>query len=101
VLDDGLSLSSSDTNNNMSVNTLNDDLSPSDQERATSFAFSGKTLKFQFSPKDGLAQKDLGDVFNFVSYGALNNFMVQRTGKDNTKVSVSSLIGKITVVCDD
>ncbi len=101
VLDDGLSLSSSDTNNNAAFNTLNPDLLPSEQERATSFAFSGKTLTFKFSPKDGLAETDLGDVFNFVSYGDLDNFMVQRTGKDNTKVSISSLIGKITVVCDD
>jgi hypothetical protein len=101
VLDDGLSLSSSDTNSNMSGNSLNDDLSPDNQERATSFAFSGKKLTFQFSPKDGLAETDLGDVFNFVRYGSLDNFMVQRAGKESTKVPISSLLGKTAVVCDD
>jgi hypothetical protein len=101
LLDDNLSIINDNVDMDGFANELNEDMSETELERGTSFLYTGAKLTFKFSPKDGLAEQDLGDTITQVRYAGLDSFFVQRKGKPTTKVALSSLLGQSMITCDD
>jgi hypothetical protein len=99
ILDDGLQISSPDKDADGEVNTLAPDDSSVDQERHTTLTVSGKTVKLEWCPKDGLSVKDADDPFEWVRYNSLHAINVQRLGKPASAVSLGAVVGKAEITC--
>jgi len=103
ALDDSLAISSPNDDGDEDVNELRADLSPSQQERATSISFDGEAIALSWDPSAGLADQDPDDPFVSVTYGGgavnLSQVFIQRVGMPLSVQPLSELIGSATITC--
>lgn len=100
ALDDGISISSPDANNDLVQNSLNPDLSDTAQERGVSANISGDTLTINFNPSAGLETKDAADPIVTTTYTGLGNVQIQRVAAPSSAVTLNTLLGTGSVTCD-
>lgn len=99
-IDDQLLISSTNTNADLNVNTLANDLSSSVQERGTVLTVNGKTLTVAWNANQGLATKDPGDTITLVRWN-LSGIQIQPVGKPGQKVTLLSLYPQAsTITCN-
>jgi hypothetical protein len=101
ALDDGLSISSPDSDSDMMQNTLKPDASESTSEHGTQIMVSaGSTLELSWSPADGLLTSDPDDAIVSVTYSNLQNILVQRANLPASATPLAALIGTGAITCD-
>ncbi|MSP24815.1 MAG: hypothetical protein EXR75_06535 [Myxococcales bacterium] len=100
ALDDGLSISSQNTDADSVTNQLRPDTSSSLQERVTAVLVNGNKITLIWNPSSGLEPKDPDDTITAVFYSGLSNITLRRPGYPSTQVTLAQLLNKNTIVCD-
>lgn len=98
ALDDGFSITVSDTDFDKIKNELAPDDGEGTQNRGVELAISGKTLTLSFNPSKGLATSDPDDQFQSVRYGLLQHIFVQPKARPHLAAPLSKFLNE-SIVC--
>lgn len=99
ALDDGLSITSPDTNGNGTRNKLRQDIVEGVQERFSSLMLSGAQLTVTWNPLAGLVESDSGDSIDAVTYSNLQNIGLRRIGSPSSTRTLQQLLNANSVTC--
>lgn len=99
ALDDGLSITSPDDNEDTVQNTLAADVSDAVQERGVTVGIAGNIVTISWNPSAGLATIDPDDPITQVTYGGLANAVIRRVGSPSSASSLAALLGVSSITC--
>jgi hypothetical protein len=98
AIDDGFSIFSPDTNNNLQRNILKINTDPNVQARGTSIALSGQSIVLKWDRSTGLQSQDPGDRINSITYGGLSAVRLRPTGGNASDVvTLASIVGATSI----
>ena len=98
AIDDGFSIFSPDTNNNLQRNVLKINTDPNVQARGTKIELSGQSIVLRWDKSVGLATQDPGDRITSITYGGLAAVRLRPVGGNASDVvTLASIVGTTSI----
>jgi hypothetical protein len=99
AIDNGFSISSSDTNQNLQRNVLKNNVDPTVQARGTSIELAGQAITLKWNRTAGLETSDTGDRIDSLTYGGLGGVRLRPVGGNASDVqTLANIVGATSIV---